>query len=425
MENDEGFVIYDRYDLWQWTPGVGNIPVKITNGRDQKMIHRYIRTNPEVDFLTKNSQWLMHVTDDKTKSSGYAWYTPTTHTITPIKTEAFEYSRQVMKARDKEVYLFTKENFSVFPDLRISNDGFVSSKKISDANPQQKEYKWGTIELYEWVDFDSVRHQGLLVKPAGFDPLRSYPTIVNFYEKSTQALHVHPTIEPHRSTINYAFYASRGYVIFNPDISYKIGYPGESAYEIVMSGVQSLVKNRIADPNNLALQGHSWGGYQIAYIVTRTDVFKCAEAGASVVNMTSAYGGIRWGTGLSRMFQYEQEQSRIGRTLWEDPQKYIANSPLFKINKITTPLLLLHNDEDAAVPFEQGIEFYLALRRLGKVAWLLNYRGEPHWPVKWQNRKDFQLRMSQFFDYYLQGKPEPRWMSEGVPALKRGIDPGY
>ena len=135
--------------------------------------------------------------------------------------------------------------------------------------------------------------------------------IVNFYERYTDALHTHPTPEPHRSTINYAFYASRGYVIFNPDISYEIGRPGESAYKIVMSGVQSLVQKRIADPNNMALQGHSWGGYQIAYIVTRTDVFKCAEAGASVVNMTSAYGGIRWGTGLARMFQYEKSQSRL------------------------------------------------------------------------------------------------------------------
>ena len=192
-----------------------------------------------------------------------------------------------------------------------------------------------------------------------------------------------------------------------------------------MSGVQSLVKDRIADPENLALQGHSWGGYQIAYIVTRTDMFKCAEAGASVVNMTSAYGGIRWGTGLARMFQYEKAQSRLGKTLWEDPQRYIANSPLFKIDKIETPLLLLHNDEDAAVPFEQGIEFYLALRRLGKKAWLLNYRGEPHWPVKWQNRKDFQIRMSQFFDHYLKGAPMPRWMETGITALQRGIDRGY
>jgi dipeptidyl aminopeptidase/acylaminoacyl peptidase len=238
-------------------------------------------------------------------------------------------------------------------------------------------------------------------------------------------LYNHTAPAPHRSTINYAFYASRGYVIFNPDVHYEIGLPGESAYQAVMSGVTSLVKDRIADPENLALQGHSWGGYQIAYILTRTNMFKCAEAGASVVNMTSAYGGIRRETGLARMFQYEKEQSRLGKTLWQDPNLYISNSPLFKINKIETPLLLLHNDEDGAVPFEQGIEFFLALRRLDKEAWLLNYRGEPHWPVKWQNRKDFNLRMSQFFDHYLKGTPEPEWLKKGVPAVERGINKGY
>jgi len=125
------------------------------------------------------------------------------------------------------------------------------------------------------------------------------------------------------------------------------------------------------------------------------------------------------------MFQYEHDQSRLGKSLWQDPNLYINNSALFKINKITTPLLLLHNDEDGAVPFEQGIEFYLALRRLDKTAWLLNYRGEPHWPVKWQNRKDFNIRMSQFFDYYLKGAPMPAWMEKGIPAVERGINRGY
>jgi dipeptidyl aminopeptidase/acylaminoacyl peptidase len=275
------------------------------------------------------------------------------------------------------------------------------------------------------MDWDSIPRTGLLVKPAGYDKLRSYPTIVNFYERSSDELHDHRTPAPHRSTINYAFYASRGYVIFNPDISYTTGYPGESAYKIVMSGVTSLFKDRIADPNHIGLQGHSWGGYQVAYITARTNIFTCAEAGAPVVNMTSAYGGVRWESGMSRIFQYEKQQSRIGKTLWEDRKAYLDNSPLFTLDKVETPLLIMHNDEDGAVPWEQGIEYYMALRRLGKTAWLLNYRGEPHWPLKWHLRKDFQLRMSQFFDHYLMDKPMPDWMEDGIPALQRGINAGY
>lgn len=417
-KEDQSLIIYDRYDIWSWNPMKGKTPTRLTHGRETQTVYRYIRTDPEERSLSTTSPWLLHGMDDVEKGSGYQWYTLSDTSTARLPVEPFQFSRQVNKSRKADVYVFTKENFQVFPDLRRTTDKFATSEVISDANPQQKDYRWGTIELYHWMDWDSVMRTGMLVKPFGFDTLHSYPTIVNFYERSSNDLHNHPTIAPHRSTINYAFYASRGYVIFNPDISYTIPRPGESAYQIVLSGVTSLVKNRVSDPNNLALQGHSWGGYQIAYILTRTNMFKCAEAGAAVVNMTSAYGGIRGESGRARMFQYEQEQSRIGKTLWEDPQSYIANSPLFKVDKIETPLLLLHNDDDGAVPFTQGIEFYLALRRNGKQAWLLNYHGEPHWPVKWENRKDFQLRMSQFFDYYLLGKPEPEWMQKPVPVVK-------
>ena len=425
VRDDQSLVLYDRYDLWAWSGEQTKAPVALTHGRETQTVHRYIRTDTEERTLNPASQWLMYVKDDQTKSSGYSWFHPNNFTLDTVELTAYEYTRQVTKARSADTYLYTKENFATFPDLQVSTDRFLTSKRVSDANPQQKDYAWGSIRLYHWMDWDSVMRTGLLVLPAGYDTLRSYPTIVNFYERSSDELHTHPTPAPHRSTINYAFYASRGYVIFNPDVSYTVGMPGESAYQVVMSGVSALVKDRIADSENLALQGHSWGGYQIAYILTRTDMFKCAEAGAAVVDMISAYGGIRWETGIARMFQYEHDQSRLGKSLWEDPNLYIHNSALFKINKITTPLLLLHNDEDGAVPFEQGIEFYLALRRLNKTAWLLNYRGEPHWPVKWQNRKDFNIRMSQFFDYYLKGAQMPAWMEKGVPAVERGINRGY
>jgi len=237
-------------------------------------------------------------------------------------------------------------------------------------------------------------------------------------------LYRHRAPFPHRSTINYSFYASKGYVIFNPDIPYKVGYPGESCYNAVMSGVTALLKEGFVDKERIGVQGHSWGGYQIAYLLTKTDLFKCAESGAPVVNMFSAYGGIRWGSGMSRMFQYEKTQSRIGGSIWEYPLRYIENSPIFEMDKTNTPVLILHNDEDGAVPWYQGIEYFVALRRLGKPAWLLNYNGEPHWPVKLQNRKDFNIRMQQYFDFYLKDAPKPIWMEKGVPAIEKGIRQG-
>jgi dipeptidyl aminopeptidase/acylaminoacyl peptidase len=321
--------------------------------------------------------------------------------------------------------VYTTESFQRFPDLLLSDLSFASSKQISTANPQQSDYSWGTAELMTWTSLDGDELEGLLFKPENFDPNRKYPMIVNFYERSSTELHDHIYPKPERSTINYALYASNGYVIFNPDVHYRIGYPGESCYNSVIPGVTKLIDAGFIDMDRIGVQGHSWGGYQIAYLVTKTDMFAAAEAGAPVPNMISAYGGIRWWTGLSRMFQYEHTQSRIGGTLWEYPLRFIENSPIFFVDKINTPLLIMHNDADGHVPWYQGIELFVAMRRLGKPSWMLNYPGEPHWPLKRQNQVDFDIRMMQYFDHFLKDAAEPRWMREGVPAVDKEVELGY
>ena len=418
--NDQHFLVYDRFDIWKMDPRGKAKAVRLTKGREKGWRYRYIRLDREQRYIKERERLLLSVFDEATKQSGYAWLDATTGVTTPAIMDKHAYTRRPIKAKNADKIVFTKENFRVFPDLQYSDLTFQQSKKISDANPQQQQYHWGTMELYKWMSLDGQELEGLLVKPDNFDPKKQYPMIVNFYEKSSNGLYRHRAPYPHRSTINYAFYASKGYVIFNPNIPYKIGYPGESCFNAVIPGVTSLLKEGFVDKDKIGVQGHSWGGYQIAHLLTKTNIFKCAESGAPVVNMFSAYGGIRWGSGRSRMFQYEKTQSRIGGTIWEYPLRYIENSPLFEMDKVETPVLIMHNDKDAAVPWYQGIEYFVALRRLGKPAWLLNYNGEPHWPVKLQNRKDFNIRMQQFFDYYLMDAPMPSWMARGVPALEKG-----
>jgi len=219
---------------------------------------------------------------------------------------------------------------------------------------------------------------------------------------------------------------SNGYVVFVPDIPYTVGYPGQSAYKAVVPGTLAMLEQfPFIDEKNMGLQGQSWGGYQVAYLVTQTNLYKAAMAGAPVSNMTSAYGGVRWGSGMSRMFQYEKTQSRIGGTLWEKPLLYIENSPVFFADKVRTPLLMMHNDNDGAVPWYQGIEMFMALRRLHKPVWLLEYNNEEHNLTKWPNRMDLDIRMYQFFDHYLKNEPAPKWLKEGVPAIEKGKDTGY
>ncbi|MEO9868963.1 alpha/beta hydrolase family protein [Ekhidna sp.] len=424
-ENDDRILLYDRYDIWEVDPSKKAAPKRITpNGRGEKLTYRYVRLDSEERFIKKNQQLLLSGFYETDKSEALFSYVYGKNNPKKLISGDYQYG-SFEKARDSKNLIFTKENFQTFPDLLATDISFRDIKKISDINPQQKDYKWGTIELIYWNSLDGQKMEGMLVKPEGFDPTKKYPMIVNFYEKSSNGLNRHRDPFPGRSTITYSFYASRGYLIFNPNVNYKTGYPGEDAFNCVIPGVTSLIEKGFVDEENIGVQGHSWGGYQIAHLINETNIFKCAESGAPVVNMISAYGGIRWGSGLSRMFQYERTQSRIGGTLWEYPLRYIENSPIFYVDKVKTPVLIMHNDEDGAVPWYQGIEYFGALRRLGKPAWMLNYRGEPHWPVKVQNRIDFNIRLAQFFDYYLKGQSMPKWMRDGVPATELGINQGY
>ena len=249
--------------------------------------------------------------------------------------------------------------------------------------------------------------------------------IVNFYEKNSETLYSYRTPEPHRSTIDYHMYTSNEYIVFNPDIVYREGYPGESAYNCIMPGISMLIEKGFVDEKKIGAQGHSWGGYQTAYLATRTSLFAAIESGAPVVNMFSAYGGIRWGTGLNRSFQYEHQQSRIAGTPWNKPLRYLENSPLFFMDKVTTPILIMHNDNDGHVPWYQGIEFFVSLKRLQKPVWMLNYTGEIHWPQKLENKIDFQKRMKQFFDHYLKGEKAPDWMMTPKSLLELESNPAY
>ncbi len=421
---DEHVYLNDRYDIWRLDPTGEDKPVRLTKGRERKSVFRYISLDPKARHLPADTI-LLHLFNESTKSEAYVRLDLGKGESTELLSEDMQLMRRPIKAKDASTLVYTKESYDVFPDLVATDLAFRHHRQVSHANPQQKGYKWGSIELVEWTSFDGEPLQGLLVKPEDFDPNKKYPMIVNFYERSSDGLHRHRPPAAGRSTITYSFYASNDYLIFNPDVWYKVGYPGQSAYDAVVSGTEAMIKRGFVDAERVALQGHSWGGYQIAHIVTKTDLFRCAESGAPVVNMISAYGGIRWGSGLSRMFQYEHTQSRIGATLWERPDLYIENSPIFNVDRINTPLLILHNDKDTAVPWYQGIEFFVALRRLGKPAWMLNYNGETHWPLKWQNRLDFNRRLFQFFNHYLKDAPMPRWMQRGVPATEKGILQGY
>ncbi|HEY4112300.1 S9 family peptidase [Puia sp.] len=434
LDGDKRVYVYDRYDIWQCDPAGQGAPVCLTQGIGRR--HLWTFRNFRLDgeerrgrggrFLRQDSalhegqRLVLTVFDQRDMSAGYLFY-PMGGRFAPDTTVrltgAWSYT-DFFKAKEAPVVAALKGSFDKSYDI------YIDDKRYSHINPQQGNYNWLTVELHHWKMFDGKMSEGLLYKPENFDSTKKYPIIFYFYERDVRTRYDYIAPQPVRASINIAYFVSNGYLVFDPNIFYKTGQPGEDAYNSVISAAKYLSKFKWVDTTRMGLQGHSWGGYQVAYLVTRSHQFAAAEAGAPVANMTSAYGGIRWETGISRQFQYERSQSRIGYTLWQRPDLYLKNSPLFRADKVTTPLLMMHNDADGAVPWYQGIEYFSALRRLGKKTWLIEYNGEGHGLTERRDRKDWSMRLAQFFGYYLKGEHVPRWMVEGVPATLKGIDWG-
>jgi dipeptidyl aminopeptidase/acylaminoacyl peptidase len=417
---DASVFLYDKYDIWEIKPD-GTSPRMVTagDGRKNQIVYRYRSLDPEERAIPTDKPLLLSANDDKTESSGF-YRLSYGGTAAPEKIVMVDKSfGQVIKARNADRVVFTQARFDEFPDLWVSDTSFRDMKKVSNANPQQGEYVWGKAELMHYINADGKTLRAIIAKPENFDPSKKYPLMVYIYEELSEGLHSYRAPNPGTS-INITRYVSNGYVVLMPDIVYETGYPGESAEKCVIPAVNTVVAQGFIDPKRIGIQGHSWGGYQITHLITRTNMFAAVQAGASVSNMTSAYGGIRWGTGMSRAFQYEKTQSRIGLPPWDAPLQFIENSPIFWVEKVHTPYLSIHNDEDDAVPWYQGIEFFSAMRRLGKEAYMFVYNGEPHGLRQRDNMKHWTVHQDEFFDHYLLGKPKPEWMAKGVPFLEKG-----
>src|SRR3989440_5440394 len=310
-KDDHDLLIYDRFDVWQVSPdGSGAKNLTDGVGRRDHLQFRYVRLDPKERSIDPMKPLLLHAENEDTRDSGF--YRDKINSGLPEKLimGAKDYNNPT-KAKDADVLMFTASRFDEYPDVWITDLNFKAPKKISNGDAQRAQFNWGTAELVNFKNTDGVALKGLLLKPDNFDPKKKYPMIVYIYERLSQGLHQFRNPGPGTS-INPTYYVSNGYLIFMPDIVYKTGYPGRDALQCVLPAVQSVVEKGFVDEHNIGIQGHSWGGYQIAYMVTQTNRFKAAEAGAAVVNMTSAYSGIRWGTGLPRQFQYEHSQSRIG-----------------------------------------------------------------------------------------------------------------
>lgn len=410
-------LLSDNWDVWN-VPVHGGKAVNLTSKGKKDLVRyqRYIRLDPEEKGIDLDKPVYLTIYGEWTKKGGIVRIEKAKPEPTVLLWDEAVFSG-LIKSKKAEAFLFTKETYKDFPDYYLTDASLQNAKRVTEANIQQKDLLWSSGSmLVDYTTRNGDKLQAALFLPADYKKGKGYPTVVYYYEKMSQLLN--RFTPPSLSAFNKSVYTSNGYAVLMPDIVYKINDPGISAVACILPAVEAAIATGIVDKNRLGAQGHSWGGYQTAFLVTQTDIFKAAVAGAPLTNMISMYSSVYWNTGSANQPIFESSQGRFTGGYWENLEAYARNSPVYYADRVKTPLIILHNDKDGAVDWNQGIEYFNTLRRLKKPVVMLQYVGENHGLVKAANQKDYLVRMREFFDHYLMGKPAPQWLLEGIPHLK-------
>src|SRR6185503_14734790 len=351
-----------------------------------------------------------------TKKSGVSKVEPNKPGAQRIVFDDANYNFQ--KAKDADVYVYTRQTAIDFPNYYVTDASLKPGRQLTDANPQQKDFAWTSgVKLINYTSAKGDKLQGALYLPANYEPGKKYPLLVAIYEKRSNLAHNYVSLNE-TSTPNRSLYTSRGYAVLDPDIVYRVNDPGMSAVWCVVPAVKAAIATGIVDSADVGLWGHSWGGYQTAFLVTQTNIFKAAIAGAPLTDMVSMYSSIYWNTGGTNQAIFESSQGRFKGNVADNMEAYLRNSPVFHAKNVKTPLIILSDDKDGAVDFNQGITYFNTLRQMGKDVILLEYVGENHGLARPINMKDYAMRQKDWFDHYLKGAPAPEWMTNGIPRIK-------
>jgi len=414
-KDSSAILLTDGWDIWK-APVHGGVGVNLTvNGKKDKIRYRtHYKLDADEKGIDLSEPIYINAYGEWTKKAGIAVIEPN-KTARMLMWDDATYTT-LLKAKHADVFLYTRETVSEFPDYRVMN-----GPKITDANPQQKEFLWSKgSRLVDYTSDKGDKLQGTLYLPANYEPGKTYPTITYIYEKLSQSTNAYP--HPTYNGFNIAAYTSNGYAVLEPDIVYKINDPGMSAVWCVVPAVKAAIATGVVDAKRVGIHGHSWGGYQTAFLVTQTNIFAAAIAGAPLTDMIAMYNAVYWNSGSANQPIFESSQGRFSGSPTENMEAYIRNSPVYHAKNVTTPLIILHNDKDGAVDWTQGIEYFNTLRRMGKPVVMLQYKGENHGLRKPENMKDYTVRMKEFFDYRLTEKEPPKWLIEGVPLIKMKDD---
>jgi dipeptidyl aminopeptidase/acylaminoacyl peptidase len=415
-KNGVSVLLSDGWDVWNVPVHGGQATNLTVSGKKEGIRYQRYRLDPDEKGIDLSKAVYLGSYGEWTKKAGIVRIDGGKPGPTVLAWDDASYG-SLIKAKNAEKYFYTRETPDAYPDFYTADNALKSATRLTEANPQQKDFRWSKgVRLINYTSAKGDKLQGALFLPANYEEGKSYPTIVYIYEKLSQGLNSY--YQPTANGFNKSVYTSQGYAVLMPDIVYKINDPGMSAVWCVLPALDAAINTGVVDKARVGIQGHSWGGYQTSFLITQTDAFKAAIAGAPLTNMIDMYSLIYWNSGSANQPIFESSQGRFTTGYWDNLEAYTRNSPVYYAKNVKTPLIILHNDKDGAVDWTQGIQYFNTLRRLQKPVVMLQYKGENHGLVKPENRKDYTVRMKEFFDFYLKDKPAPKWLMEGVPHLK-------
>ena len=418
-KNDETVLLYDKFDIWE-VASDGSRATRLTNGAGDQVRHRYVSLNANEEWIDASKPMTMSLFGIWTKKSGYGRLVPATKEVERLIFEDRAVG-SLSKADDTDVYVYVTQKFDDSPDAYVGGPALANAKQVTNTNPFLSTYAWGKSEVVEFKSDRGVRLQGSLHYPAGYEPGKKYPMVVYLYERLSDG--VHRFVAPsERDYYNAAAFTSQGYLFFQPDIVFRPREPGLSVIECVEPAVRKVVAMGAADPARVGVIGHSWGGFDAAYLATHSKVFAASVAGAAITNLVSNYGNHHWSSGIAETDHIETGQQRMEVPLFEDLQAYIRNSAVFNVHNMTTPLLLEVGDNDGTVHWHQGVELYNIARRAKKDVVMLAYGGEDHGLRRKANQIDYQKRIHQWFGHYLKNEPAEPWIKSGLSFINRDAE---
>ena len=415
---DAWVLLYDQFDIWRARPD-GSKTERVTQGAADRIRHRQLRFDFEEVEIAADEPVFVSLYGDRTKDSGCARIRPGRS----IETLLYQ-PRMVQclsQADDAEVYLYSTQKTDESVNYHVAGADWSQAWQATNTNPQQADYQWAGSELitYQRVGGDTL--QARLLYPAGYEAGKQYPMVVYIYETLSQGLHSY-SIPTRNNAYNPRRLSSEGYFVLEPDITYRLRDPGVSAVESIVPAVERVLETGMVNRDQIGLTGHSWGAYQTTFVITQTDLFKGAVAGAPLTNLESMSLSVYWNTGGPDSQIFEVSQGRFPEPFWQDAESFRRNSPVHNMTNARTPLLVAFGDKDGSVEFNQGIELYNTMRRMQKPFVLLVYEGENHGLAKKENQIDYANRLHEWFDHYLRGAPPASWITEGLPFREKELE---